>query len=247
MKRSEAMSVTWVSFISITLALGSAMWAAAAGKSQPTLPTPAPGSALVDKALKAMGGAEEIVFVVRGLYDDGHYYATFGHWSSDPNKMMHSPDGSRLCKLNLRTRQVTVLLDDPQGGFRDLRVHYDGGKLLFAYRKGGTKHYHLYESNADGTGLRQLTSGDCDDVDADYLPDGGIVFVSSRCNRFVPCYHTQQRACFTGWTPTAATSAFFLETMLAITTQPCCRTVACSTPVGNTWTALRRNSTACGP
>ncbi|MFZ2641510.1 MAG: hypothetical protein WA117_10970 [Verrucomicrobiia bacterium] len=191
MKRSEAMSVTWVSFISITIALGSAIWAAAAGKSQPTPPTPAPGSALVDKALKAMGGAEEIVFVVRGLYDDGHYYATFGHWSSDPNKMMHSPDGSRLCKLNLRTRQMTVLLDDPKGGFRDLRVHYDGGQLLFAYRKGGAKHYHLYESNVDGTGLRQLTSGDCDDVDADYLSDGGIVFVSSRCNRFVPCYHTQ--------------------------------------------------------
>ncbi|MCX6915555.1 MAG: hypothetical protein NT167_21335 [Verrucomicrobia bacterium] len=191
MKRTQAISAAWVWFVLIAGALGGTTWAAEVGKPQPTPPTPAPGSALVQKALQAMGGAEEIVFVIRGLYDDGHYYANFGHWSSDPNKMMHSPDGSRLCKLNLRTKQVTVLLDDPKGGFRDPRVHYDGGKLLFAYRKGGTKYYHLYESNTDGTGLRQLTSGDWDDVDPDYLPDGGIVLVSSCGNRFVPCYHTQ--------------------------------------------------------
>jgi hypothetical protein len=138
-----------------------------------------------------MGGAEEIVFAVRGLYDDGHYYATFGHWSSDPDKMMYAAGGSRLCKFNLRTGQITVLLDDAEGGVRDPRVHYDGAKILFSYRKGGTKYSHLHEINTDGTGLRQLTSGDWDDIDPEYLPDGGIVFVSSRCNRFVPCYHTQ--------------------------------------------------------
>lgn len=146
---------------------------------------------LVEKALQAMGGAEEIVFAVRGIYSDGHYYANFGHWSDDPNKMMHSPDGSRLCKFNLRTRQVVTLLDDPKGGIRDPRVHYKGDKLLFAYRKGGTKYYHLYESNTDGAGLKQLTFGDWDDVDPEYLPDGGIIFVSTRSKRFVPCYHTQ--------------------------------------------------------
>jgi Tol biopolymer transport system component len=145
----------------------------------------------VEKALHAMGGAEEIVFAVRGLYDDGHYYATFGHWSSDADKMMYAAGGSRLCKFNLRTKQLTVLLDDAEGGVRDPRVHYDGAKILFSYRKGGTKYSHLHEINTDGTGLRQLTSGDWDDIDPEYLPDGGIVFVSSRCNRFVPCYHAQ--------------------------------------------------------
>jgi hypothetical protein len=146
---------------------------------------------LHQRALTAMRGVEEIVFAERGLYEDGHYYATFGHWSSDPAKMMHSPDGSRLCKLNLRTRKLTVLLDDAGGGIRDPRVHYDGRRILFAYRKGGTKYYHLHEINTDGTGLRPLTAGDFDDVDPEYLADGGIMFVSSRCNRFVPCYHTQ--------------------------------------------------------
>ncbi|MBL7042353.1 MAG: PD40 domain-containing protein [Pirellulaceae bacterium] len=154
-------------------------------------PAPPPGPDLAKEALRLMGGAEEIVFVERALYSDGHYYANFGGWSDDPDKFLYPPDGSRLLKLNLRTKQLTVLLDVPKGNIRDPRVHYDGGKILFAYRKGGTRHYNLYEINTDGTGLRQLTSGDWDDTDPAYLPDGGIVFVSSRGRRFIPCNHVQ--------------------------------------------------------
>nr|HPM79676.1 hypothetical protein [Candidatus Anammoximicrobium sp.] len=36
-----------------------------------------PAAGLVSKALEAMGGAEEVVFAVRGMYGDGHYYANF--------------------------------------------------------------------------------------------------------------------------------------------------------------------------
>ncbi len=64
-------------------------------------------------------------------------------------------------------------------------------KILFSYRKGGTEHYHLYEINADGTGLRQLTDGAYDDIEPTYLPDGDIVFVSTRCKRWVNCWLTQ--------------------------------------------------------
>ena len=49
---------------------------------------------------------------------------------------------------NLATGQVTVLLDDPQGGVRDPQVHYDGRTILFSYRPGGTEYYHLYEIKA---------------------------------------------------------------------------------------------------
>ena len=148
-------------------------------------------SPLVRKALDAMSGSEEIVFVTRELYQDGHYYANYGLWSTDPNKVLYGPGGSQLCKLNLRTREMTVLLDDPDGSFRDVRVDHEGEKFLFSYRKGGENHSHIYEMMVDGSRWRQLTSGDFDDVEPAYLPDGGIVFVSSRCNRFVPCYHTQ--------------------------------------------------------
>ncbi len=141
---------------------------------------------LVEKALSLMDGAEEIVFAVRDLCAATQTYATFGEYANE-RKFIYPPDGSQLCKLNLRTGKVTVLLDDPGGGVRDPRVHYDGGKLLFAYRKGGSHQYHLYEVNTDGSGFRQLTFGDHDNVEPAYLPDGGIIFTSSRCNRFIGC------------------------------------------------------------
>ena len=40
--------------------------------------------------------------------------------------------------------------------------------------------FHICEINTDGTGFRQITSGNCNDVDPCYLPDGRIVFVSDR-------------------------------------------------------------------
>jgi hypothetical protein len=72
---------------------------------------------------------------------------------------------------------------------RDPQVHYGGEKILFSYRRGGSPYYHLYEINSDGTHLKQLTSDPFDDLEPSYLPDGGIVFCSSRCKRFVPCWY----------------------------------------------------------
>ncbi len=150
----------------------------------------APKAGLLSKALEAMGGAEEVVFAVRGMYGDGHYYANFGHWSLNPEQMMYAPGGAKLCKINLRTREVRVLVDDPQGSVRDPAVHHDGGKIVFSYRPGETRYFHLYEIKADGTGLRQLTDGPFDDIEPVFLPDGDLVFPSSRCKRFVACWYT---------------------------------------------------------
>ena len=154
-------------------------------------PAPPPEADLADAALALMDGAEDIVFAERALYADGHYYANFGGWSDNPNKYLHPPDGSRLLKLNLRTKQVTVLLEDLRGNIRDPRVHYNGNRILFAYRKGGTRHYNLYEITTGGNDLKQLTFGEWDDTDPAYLPDGGIIFASSRGRRFIPCNHVQ--------------------------------------------------------
>lgn len=148
------------------------------------------GPDLVEKALALMDGAEEIVFAVRDLCAATQTYATFGEYSNE-RRFVYPPGTSRLSKLNLRSGQEPVLLNDPKGGIRDPRVHYDGGKILFAYRKGGTHHYHLCEINVDGSGFRQLTFGDHDNVDPVYLPDGGIIFASSRCNRFIACNRVQ--------------------------------------------------------
>jgi len=147
-----------------------------------------------------MTGVDEIIFACRQLNYDPHWYANFGYYADNVERKAYRAMG-RLCKLlvsakrfaeagNLRTAQVTVLLDNPEGTVRDPQVHYDGGKILFSYRKGGTENFHLYEINADGSGLRQLTDGPHDDIEPTYLPDDSIVFCSSRCNRWVGCWLT---------------------------------------------------------
>jgi hypothetical protein len=132
-------------------------------------------------------GVNEIVFTVRRADRDGHWYANFSYWSNNPNRKLYHP-GGKLCRMNVATGEVTLLIDDPKGGVRDPQMHYNGTKMVLSYRPGDSPFYHLYEINVDGTGLRQLTDGPYDDMEPAYLPDGGIVFTSSRCNRMVNCY-----------------------------------------------------------
>ena len=76
---------------------------------------------------------------------------------------------------------MTVLVEDPRGAVRDPQVHYDGQKILFCYRKGGTPNYHLYEIQADGSGLRRLTRTPGYDAEGTLSPDGRtIAFTSVR-------------------------------------------------------------------
>ena len=152
---------------------------------------PVKSPVLLEKALAGpMAGVEEIIFAARRMASDGHWYANFSYFGPDANRKAYA-EGGRLCRLNLKTGKMTVLLDDPRGGVRDPQVHYDGRKILFSYRKGGTDNYHLCEINSDGTGLAQLTGGRYDDIEPAYLPDGDIVFISSRCKRWVGCWLTQ--------------------------------------------------------
>ncbi len=133
---------------------------------------------------------EEIVFAERhpGRDVSGHYYANFGYTCTDEKDWMHGADGTRLCRLRVNTGEVNVILEDPKGAIRDPQVHYDAKKVLFSYRKGGTHHFNLHEIDIDGSGLRQITSGPWDDVEPTYLPDGAIIFCSSRAKRYIPCW-----------------------------------------------------------
>ena len=131
---------------------------------------------------------EEILFAERHPGRDYHYYANFGYSSVDERFWFHGDDGGRLAILDPKTGNVRTLISDDKGAFRDPRVSYDAKKVLFSYRKGGTHYYNLYEMNIDGSGLRQLTFGDWDDVEPCYLPDGDIIFCSTRCKRYVLCY-----------------------------------------------------------
>ena len=152
--------------------------------------TPADPSLLTELQQGSLAGVEEIVFAVRRLGEDPHWYANFGT-TLDHSRWRTFFDGGRLCCLNLRTKQVRVLIDEPTGGVRDPQVDYCGSKVLFSRRTSGSAYFHLYEMKVDGSGIRQLTNGPYNDVEPTYLPDGDILFVSTRCNRRVNCHTTE--------------------------------------------------------
>jgi hypothetical protein len=159
---------------------------ASAAEPSPTAATGTSGALLAEAIKGPLADVEELLFIVSRPF--GGSFNPFDAPSRDrPEKLKESRTGGRLCKLHLRTGKVTVLLEDPASEMRDGCVHYDGRKALFSYGK-GTTGLHLYEINVDGTGLKRLTPDDAEeDVSPSYLPDGDIVFASTRSHRFVGC------------------------------------------------------------
>ena len=71
----------------------------------------------------------------------------------------------------------------------DVDLHFEGDKMLVSM-PGSQERWQIWEMKADGSGLRQVTPGehpDVDNYDACYLPDGRIVFASTRCFQGIPC------------------------------------------------------------
>jgi formylglycine-generating enzyme required for sulfatase activity len=71
----------------------------------------------------------------------------------------------------------------------DVDLHFDGSRMLFSMI-GSHNRWQIWEIHADGTGLRQVTPGDdpqVDNYDACYLPNGDILFASTRVFQGVPC------------------------------------------------------------
>ncbi len=78
---------------------------------------------------------------------------------------------------------VTPITNFTGASISDPCVSFDGKKILFSMRPPGGGNRNIYEINADGTGLRQVTTGGGHDFDPLYLPDGNIMFTSSRAGR----------------------------------------------------------------
>lgn len=96
-----------------------------------------------------------------------------------------------------REECITAAAFKEPGSFLRPTLSYDAKKVLFAWCRyyphlaaeknkldkanvPADAFYHLFEMNLDGSGLRQLTHGKYDDFDGRYLPDGRIVFLSTR-------------------------------------------------------------------
>ena len=81
-----------------------------------------------------------------------------------------------------------IVPEEPARTVRDPEVDYDGRRIVFSMRKGKMDDYHLYTVNADGTGLAQLTrEKGVSDIDPVWLPDGDILFSSTRNPKYCMC------------------------------------------------------------
>ena len=83
-------------------------------------------------------------------------------------------------------RQLAPEADKP-GSFWRPDLSFDAKKVLFCYKPHDEKSFHLYEMDLNGSGLKQLTDSDYDDIDPIYLPDGHIMFTTTRGNSYVRC------------------------------------------------------------
>ncbi|MCY2989685.1 MAG: hypothetical protein NTY19_17675 [Planctomycetota bacterium] len=83
--------------------------------------------------------------------------------------------------------QLRQLAPDRPGSFWRPDLSFDARRVLFCFKPHDEKSFHLYELNFDGTGLRQLTDSEYDDIDPIYLPDGHLLFTTTRGNSYVRC------------------------------------------------------------
>jgi hypothetical protein len=140
---------------------------------------------------------ESIVFVK-------HAPSLFPHMS-DQFYCWWQRGGGSLCLLkNFKTDPIEVNLtsDWPDGTFLRPDLSYDGQRILFAWARfyPELQHkadktakeeipedafFHIFEMDLRSRRCRQLTHGRYDDFDARYLPDGDIVFLSTRKGTFL--------------------------------------------------------------
>ncbi len=92
---------------------------------------------------------------------------------------------------------VTPITNFTGASISDPCVSFDGKRILFSMRPATGGNRNIYEINADGTGLRQVTSGGGRDFDPVYLPDGKILFTSSRHGEMDEYNHSPAEVLYT--------------------------------------------------
>jgi len=76
--------------------------------------------------------------------------------------------------------KVAPLTRFEDGYVAEHELSWDGTHVIFCRRGQDDPWWHIYRIGVDGSGLEQLTFGPYHDVGPAYLPDGRIVFASSR-------------------------------------------------------------------
>ncbi len=151
-----------------------------------------------EPALRAQLDAP-MLFVKRHSYQGIHIYDTYYKWIPGGGIYVLENPWERPEKHRIRPvidAATPGTLGD--GIYSEPELSYDGTKLLFCYKPEQNGSTSIYEINIDGTGLRRITdpttcggsasahSGQ-HDVSPAYLPDGRILFTTTRPNGLVPC------------------------------------------------------------
>jgi formylglycine-generating enzyme required for sulfatase activity len=147
---------------------------------------------------------DELLLLRRKTPDtsSGHVYWHWGqkygmtvNWSCDfrPKNPPVAPwwrDALVACAVQDREKPLRTVFEPEQGHMiQHPELHFDARRLLFAM-PGPKGAFQVFEADLDGTGLRQVTSDtgpDLDNGDPCYLPDGRIIFNSTRGFQAVPC------------------------------------------------------------
>ena len=126
----------------------------------------------------------------------GSHYAYTEALSDAQNERTYLAIGSSLCLAECTPDGLwreTVLLESKEGCFRDVDVSPDGTRLLYSFKASDRgDDFHLWEYDLAGKKARQLTFGKgIADYEGCYLPDGRILFNSTRCMQIVDCWWTE--------------------------------------------------------
>ena len=128
-----------------------------------------------------------ILFVTRHQYRNEHGTEATMYQTEQVNTRCFQ-GGAAIRLLDVGSGKAATLLNVPRGVARDPEVHFGGQRILFSMRRNIQDDYHLYEMNADGSNLRQLTfAPGVSDIQPIYLPHDTIVFSSTRDPKYIPC------------------------------------------------------------
>ena len=128
------------------------------------------------------------------LFDVDHFVAIERHEINASHVYTYhyegfQPGGGLYVVSRVNPADKRRLVESPSGEILDADLSYDGRTVLFSWRQEANEGYHLWTIGVDGAGLRQLTRGPWHDYNACWLPDGGIVFLSTRSPQFAYCWH----------------------------------------------------------
>jgi len=128
-------------------------------------------------------GFTKLVLIQRAAIRSSHVY-TYHAEGFKPG------GGLYILDLTKGAEGLKKIVDSPKGEMLDCNVSYDGDEILFSWRKSALDTYHVYRIRADGTGLTQVTKGKTNNMNACWLPDGGIALLSDIKPAFAYCWNT---------------------------------------------------------